>query len=375
MFFRELENGKYRYYEKFYDDEEGKWKQVSCTLKSKTRVAQGEARRKLEEKIDKKLKRSFQEDQKLKVSDLAEEFSKIRKDELKQSSYRVEQIMLKVFLEEFGVQRVSKVSSHSLQSYLLARAWSPQYRLRQKLMLNMLFDFGLKRGYLSKNPVDRVVLPKVKKELSEVKLKQEKFLSKEEMREYLSFLNSYGDNIRSKILIEFLYLTGLRSGEALALQWGLVDFEKKEIEIKYTLDRGKKIDEFWLTSPKTLAAYRIIKVNDRVLELLQKYRSIEPSNDFVFVRKGRPLSLAALNKYLNKTFRLSGIKKVDGFKMTSHVLRHSHISLLVELNVSIRVIMDRVGHTDEKTTLGIYTHVTKTMEEDLRDKLEKVFEI
>ena len=44
MFFRELENGKYRYYEKYFDLEENKWKQVSITLTSKTRQAQKQAR-------------------------------------------------------------------------------------------------------------------------------------------------------------------------------------------------------------------------------------------------------------------------------------------------------------------------------------------
>ena len=54
LFLKRLDNGKYRYYEKFYDESEGKWKQVSVTLGSKTRQAQGEARRRLGVKIDKK---------------------------------------------------------------------------------------------------------------------------------------------------------------------------------------------------------------------------------------------------------------------------------------------------------------------------------
>ena len=55
LFLKRLDNGKYRYYEKFYDESEGKWKQVSVTLGSKTRQAQGEARRRLGVKIDKKI--------------------------------------------------------------------------------------------------------------------------------------------------------------------------------------------------------------------------------------------------------------------------------------------------------------------------------
>ena len=53
-------------------------------------------------------------------------------------------------------------------------------------------------------------------------------------------------------------------------------------------------------------------------------------------------------------------------------MRHSHISLLSQLGVSLRAIMDRVGHTDHKTTLHIYSHVTEQMDKDMMSKLEKV---
>lgn len=55
MFYKQLENGKYRFYEKFYDDREQKWKQVTVTMNSKSRVSQSEAKRRLAVKIDKVL--------------------------------------------------------------------------------------------------------------------------------------------------------------------------------------------------------------------------------------------------------------------------------------------------------------------------------
>nr|WP_232514312.1 tyrosine-type recombinase/integrase [Staphylococcus nepalensis] len=61
-----------------------------------------------------------------------------------------------------------------------------------------------------------------------------------------------------------------------------------------------------------------------------------------------------------------------GKKVTSHTFRHTHISLLVEMNVSLKAIMKRVGHTDEKTTIQIYTHVTEKMDKQLTEKLENI---
>lgn len=52
-----------------------------------------------------------------------------------------------------------------------------------------------------------------------------------------------------------------------------------------------------------------------------------------------------------------------------HMLRHSHISLLVEMNVPIKAIMERVGHSDEKMILQVYSHMTPTMHENLLMKL------
>lgn len=57
---------------------------------------------------------------------------------------------------------------------------------------------------------------------------------------------------------------------------------------------------------------------------------------------------------------------------TLHMLRHSHISLLVEMNVPIKAIMERVGHSNEKMILQVYSHVTKNMQENLLLKMNEM---
>ena len=106
MFLKKLSNGKYRYYEKFYDESEGKWKQASVTLTSKTRQAQGEAKRLLDKKIDKKLldydveavnKKRLQT---LTVREVYNEYKEFRKQELKDSTYyKQNSAMGKIFVE------------------------------------------------------------------------------------------------------------------------------------------------------------------------------------------------------------------------------------------------------------------------------------
>ena len=75
---------------------------------------------------------------------------------------------------------------------------------------------------------------------------------------------------------------------------------------------------------------------------------------------------------IKKVGKKANIENKNYHDFSSHMLRHSHVSLLTELGVPIKTIMERVGHKDEKTTLQIYTHVTKKMKEDVDEKLNNL---
>ena len=111
MFFKVIGAKKVRYYEKYYDESEGKWKQVSCTLTSKTRAAQAEARKVLEAKIEQKTNTVFGVSQDLLVSEIANEWLSIRESELKRNTYVRQKSMFDTFLREFGKQKVRKISN------------------------------------------------------------------------------------------------------------------------------------------------------------------------------------------------------------------------------------------------------------------------
>ena len=76
--------------------------------------------------------------------------------------------------------------------------------------------------------------------------------------------------------------------------------------------------------------------------------------------------------YIKKIGVLSGLKGKNPRDFSSHMFRHSHISLLTELGIPVKAIMSRVGHINEKTTIQIYTHVTKNMELDISEKMESI---
>ena len=374
MFYKALDNGKYRYYQKYWNIKKEKWEQVSVTLKSKTRAVQAEARRILEDKNNEKNTCSTLQVET--VKELYEEWMTIRKMEVKPSTLWTQMRIMKGFVETFGHEKPTKVKSSALQHYLLAKDWSYGYRNLVKVYLSSLFNYATTVGHLVENPMDRVVLPKHNVTQEEIALKRERYLSREQMCLYLDILSKQGKNPIFNLLVEFLYLTGLRIGEAQALRWSDINLETKLLTVKHTVQRANKKSDYRLASPKTIHSYRDVYLNARVIDLLQEvkqFTGVVSDKDLVFTNgRGDFFALDSFNAYIQRYFDHQKICKRDCFKLTSHVFRHSHVSLLIELGFHIREIMERVGHSDEKTTIQIYTHVTEKMRETSIEKLETI---
>ena len=58
--------------------------------------------------------------------------------------------------------------------------------------------------------------------------------------------------------------------------------------------------------------------------------------------------------------------------ITPHGFRHTHTSLLIEAGVGVKEIQQRLGHTDINTTMNIYAHMTKKMEEKASQQFSKL---
>lgn len=385
LFFKKISNGKYRYYEKFYDESEGKWKQASVTLTSKTRQAQGEAKRLLDKKISKKLldenieavnKKKLET---ITVREVYEEYKEFRKQELKDSTYYKQNLAMERMIAEILDKKIGNISSSYFQRYFMTSKNSIPYKKLQKSLINLFFKFSVKIGVIEYNPIENVELPKHRKTIEYIEKKRAKFFSKDEMKAFKRSFGTSPDEVRMNYLIEFMYLTGLRIGEALALMWKNVDFEENSILIKYNIDNHSvSLKEFKLTSPKTLDSFRRVSINNRCIEILYSLEKMNSYLDvkhdqFIFLNeRGNLIYPQLLNKYLKKIGRSANIENKNYRDFSSHMLRHSHISLLTELGVPVKTIMERVGHKDEKTTLQIYTHVTKNMKDDVVTKMNKL---
>ena len=207
---------------------------------------------------------------------------------------------------------------------------------------------------------------------SDIAKKQNKFLDAVELKETLMQLSKIDSRI--SLLFEFISLTGLRIGELLALRYSDYDKENATININGTIQYDyKNSSEIKRGTPKNIYSVRDISLSDRAVSILDsimlenKRRSLwfdgYIDHGYIFTSsRGNPYDIQFLNR------RLKGVH-IEGKHLTTHIFRHTHISMLAELGVPLKTIMQRVGHNDPNTTLSIYTHVTKSMHDDVINKL------
>lgn len=377
MFKKELSNGKYRFYEKFYDCREQKWKQVTVTMNSKSRVSQAEAKRRLAVKIDKVLSAPTEKELELQrindmtFSQLLVEWQNIRRSEIKPASFRSEMNFLHCFMEEVGDLRLSDYTTPQIQKYLLGLNIANVTRKNRKIYLNGIFGYAERIGYITKTPVKNVIIPRANRDYEKMKKAQENFITKEELSQVVAYCNSHNKDIRYTLAMEFIFLTGLRFAEFIGVRYEDVDFERNLLKVDHTIDYvSHKYDERVLTTTKTVGSVRTIILSQRCLDIIEYFKRNCLDEIFVFVTsKGQIMRQPKLYQFIKDSCDTVLGK---GRAYNIHMLRHSHISLLAELGIPIKAIMERVGHIDESITLKIYSHVTQNMHDEVKKKLNQI---
>ncbi len=199
--------------------------------------------------------------------------------------------------------------------------------------------------------------------------RQVKFLEKEEISDVLSGMNEK----HWRLLTEFLLLTGLRAGEALALERGDIDLEMRTIRISKTW--ASTIGELSDT-PKTEAGNRTISVQEELIVIIKNILSYfaavrisyKVRSKLLFHDKdGRYMSLRAYEKYFRTVCR-----RTIGRSLTPHALRHTHTAQLAAAGIPLETIARRLGHRDSGVTRRIYMHVTQDLRQQDAERLNGV---
>lgn len=182
--------------------------------------------------------------------------------------------------------------------------------------------------------------------------------------EFEAFIQNV-DNDFYNLLFSFLYFTGLRSGEAIALTWNDIDFKRKTLRVNKSFSNKVVGGGYKIISPKTENSKRIIDLDDDLIDRLKQHKNeqekiINFTNDFfVFgnVKYTPPTSLKNyLYKYIDKTNESLKNEHKKIKKITPHGFRHSHVSLLINLGCDSRDVAERIGDTIQ-TVEKVYYHM------------------
>lgn len=261
------------------------------------------------------------------------------------------------YFKDLKMNEISVSDVTQWQNELLAyrnenqEPFSPVYLKTIHNQLSAIFNHACKRYGLATNPARNAG------NMGKERTKEMNFWTKEE---YLKFSEVMMDKDCSYHAFEMLYWCGLRMGELLALTPSDFDFEKKTLRINKSYQRIKGRDV--ITDPKTVKSNRIIPIPTFLAEEMQDYISRLyriGKNDRIF-----PITKSWLHHEMDRGSKEAGVKRIR-----IHDLRHSHVSLLIEMGFSALAIANRVGHESIEITFR-YAHLFPARGQEIADKLE-----
>lgn len=178
--------------------------------------------------------------------------------------------------------------------------------------------------------------------------------------EYLKFADAMMDKPMSYYAFEMLYWTGIREGELLALTSADFDFEKRTVTINKSFQHlnGRDI----ITSPKTEKSNRTIQLPNFLCDEMQDY--LKMLYDVGLEDRVFPITKSYLHREMDRGAKEAGVKRIR-----IHDIRHSHVSLLIDMGFSATAIADRVGHESIDITYN-YAHLFPSKQAEMADKLD-----
>ena len=288
-------------------------------------------------------------------------YIKDMKPRLKENTWLTKKHIIETkILPYFEKKNVSEITTKDViawQNELLAfrdekkKPYSQTYLKTVHNQLSAIFNYAVRHYDLRSNPAAKAG------NMGTEERKEMKFWTKEE---YKKFADEMMDKPVSYYAFEMLYWCGIREGELLALTAGDFDFEKSTVTISKSYQRlhGEDI----ITTPKTKKSNRTIKMPKFLCEEMQEYIGML----YGYKKKERifPISKNYLHREMDRGSRAAGVKRIR-----IHDLRHSHISLLIDMGFSAVAIADRVGHESIEITYR-YAHLFPSKQTEMAKKLE-----
>ena len=356
----EERDGKFKYSERYKDYLTGKQKKVSVTLEKKNDKA---AFALLMEKIEKA--RSESDFSKMTFGELVDKYLAFRKENLKDSTYIKTVRTTKAFIEMLGADtKLNKLNSAIIRTAVEKHDKDNGTRNERLTRLKALLRWGYENEYIEDVAyLSRLKLyPDTKKK---VKL-QEKFLEADEIRTLIGHIE---DNtcMNWVYLSKFLLLSGLRIGEAMALEYGDISDMYINVNKTFSLSTESVHD-----TPKTDRSNREVYTQKELAEVIRAIKQYNSSRKITskYLFHDDEGEIIGYGGYL-KWLKLQSTAAI-GRAITPHVFRHTHCSVMIAQGESLDAVARRLGHVDSRITKAIYLHYTEQIKENDRRRMDNI---
>jgi len=256
------------------------------------------------------------------------------------TAYRSDLNQFSTFLSDlYQLTSIKEVKHTHIRSWMvqLMQNKVQSRSINRKLScLKTFFKYLQKRGFLDKNPMQKVIAPKMGKRLPTFVHRQKL----ESMFKEVDFGEDYA-GARNRMILELLYGTGMRRSELIGLEIGDIDLQLSKLRV---LGKGNK--------------ERIIPINAHLQELIGEYLEIrmesfgsEKSASFLLTDKGSKLYPKFVYNIVNRY--LSLVTTIE--QRSPHVLRHSFATHLSGNGADLNAIKGLLGHASLAAT-QVYTH-------------------
>jgi site-specific recombinase XerD len=234
------------------------------------------------------------------------------------------------------IRSVEDVSTENLREYLYSKrisgAWTPDTFLNQYKGIKLFLKWCVRQGYIQNNPIESIEKPKLSRKLP-------KRITEDEAMKVIEYSfnmkTSYRfERYRNRAIFAVMIYAGLRAGEVLNLKLNEVDMKNRIINV--VQGKGGK-DRIVPMSPK-LHRYLNEYLKDR--DRLKK----ESVFFFVSLRGGGQYTYRSLTRVITR------LKTLTGINFSSHRLRHTFATLMLEGGCDLFSLQKILGHSDIKTT-------------------------
>jgi integrase len=272
-----------------------------------------------------------------------------------------------------GTIRLDHLSTLAIRAALgdlSARGLSPRTVRYAHSVLRLALNSAVEDRFLIVNPaVAKRMLPPMNR-------REQAVLSRADVRRLLDATKG----TRLGALWNLLVYTGMRPGEALALQWSDLDLAAKVLRVRRALVPQKKdaAGATWrLEEPKTDKSRRAIPLLPLTVEALAGHRDAQGAERLVAGNEYRdhgfvfatPLGEPLRGDVVYKSHFLPALRAAGVPTVTLYALRHTAATLLLEAGVPMKVVQERLGHSTMMLTADTYSHVSASLQERAVEEL------